>query len=177
MNTTSTATEAVSHEAQHDTSKGLSSREFLTFRLGREEYGIDILNVQEIRGYSPSTHMANTPAHVLGVVNLRGVIVPIVDLRMKFELEDVVYGDLTVTIVLNIGERVIGIVVDSVSDVIELQASQIQPAPAFSGGIGTDHITGIGTIKSGDEERMLILIDIDQLMSSADMGLVGSVEH
>ncbi|MBU0816117.1 MAG: chemotaxis protein CheW [Gammaproteobacteria bacterium] len=172
MHTTSTASEVSSPHARQAAGQGAGSREFLTFRLGREEYGIDILSVQEIRGYSTSTHMANTPAHVLGVVNLRGVIVSIVDLRMKFELEEVVYGDLTVTIVLNIGERVIGVVVDSVSDVIELQASQIQAAPAMSGGVGTDHVTGIGTIKQGDTERMLILMDIEKLMSSPEMGLV-----
>jgi len=148
------------------------SGEFLSFRLGNEEYGIDILRVQEIRGYSDPMHIANAPAFIKGIVNLRGVIVPIVDLRIKFGLSEVQYNDMTVTIVLNIGSRVIGMVVDSVSDVIELQAGDIKPAPEFSAAISTEHITGIGTIKSGDQERMLILLDIERLMSSTDMGLM-----
>jgi purine-binding chemotaxis protein CheW len=146
--------------------------EYLSFRLGTEEYGIDILKVQEIRGYDAPTRMANAPSFIKGVVNLRGVIVPIVDLRMKFGLSEVKYDGVTVTIVLNIGKRVIGVVVDSVSDVIALKPADIKPAPEFSDGLGTEHVTGIGTLKQGDEERMLILMDIEKLMSSADMGLI-----
>ena len=149
-----------------------SGREFLSFRLGGEEYGIDILKVQEIRGFEKPTRMANAPAYILGVLNLRGVIVPIIDLRIKFGLEEVKYDHLTVTIVLNIGRRVVGVVVDSVSDVIALPPAAIKPTPEFNGALSTEHIIGIGTIKDGEHERMLILMDIEQLMSSADMGLI-----
>lgn len=149
-----------------------AAAEYLSFRLGGEEYGIDILKVQEIRGYSEPTRIANSSEFIKGVVNLRGVIVPIVDLRIKFGLSEVNYNDLTVTIVLNIGSRVIGMVVDSVSDVIELQSKDIKPAPAFSAAMSTEHITGIGTVSNGDQQRMLILLDIEKLMGSSDMGLI-----
>jgi purine-binding chemotaxis protein CheW len=152
-----------------------SGGEYLSFRLGAEEYGIDILKVQEIRGYDEPTRMANAPSFIKGVVNLRGVIVPIVDLRIKFGLEEVRYDGVTVTIVLNIGQRVIGVVVDSVSDVIELQPDDIKPTPEFSGALATEHITGIGTLQHGEQARMLILMDIEKLMSSADMGLIPEV--
>ncbi len=150
-------------------------REYLSFRLGAEEYGIDILRVQEIRGYSEPTRIANAPAFIKGVQNLRGIIVPIVDLRTKFDMADVKYDSLTVTIVLNIGSRVMGVVVDSVSDVLELNPDQIKPAPEFNAAVDADFITGLGTVKTGTTERMLILLDIEQLMGSADMGLVADV--
>ncbi|STJ14558.1 chemotaxis protein [Escherichia coli] len=108
-----------------------SGQEFLVFTLGDEEYGIDILKVQEIRGYDQVTRIANTPAFIKGVTNLRGVIVPIVDLRIKFSQVDVDYNDNTVVIVLNLGQRVVGIVVDGVSDVLSLTAEQIRPAPGI----------------------------------------------
>jgi len=150
-------------------------REFLTFRLGAEEYGIDILTVQEIRGYDPVTRIANAPAFIKGVVNLRGVIVPIVDLRLKFNLGEARYDAFTVVIVLNVLDRVVGAVVDSVSDVLELAPEQIKPAPEFSAVLDTGYITGLGTIKASGEEgesRMLILVDIEKLMGSAEMALV-----
>jgi purine-binding chemotaxis protein CheW len=146
----------------------ISIREFLAFKLGQEEYGIDILRVQEIRSYEPPTRMANTPAFVKGVINLRGVIVPIVDMRIKFDLAQVNYDTFTVVIVLNIGTQVVGMVVDGVSDVITLTPEQLRPVPEFSSTIGTDHVLAIGSI--GD--RMLMLLDIEKLMSSAEMGLV-----
>jgi len=146
----------------------ISIREFLAFKLGREEYGIDILRVQEIRSYEQPTRMAHAPAFVKGVVNLRGVIVPIVDMRIKFELEQVSYDTFTVVIVLNIGTQVVGMVVDGVSDVITLQPEHLRPVPEFSSAIGSDHLLAIGSI--GD--RMLMLLDIEKLMTSADMGLV-----
>lgn len=150
-------------------------QEFLTFRLGAEEYGIDILKVQEIRGYDQVTRIANAPAFIKGVVNLRGVIVPIVDLRLKFNLGEARYDAFTVVIVLNVLGRVVGVVVDSVSDVLELNAGEIKPAPEFSSLLDASYITGLGTIKSGGEngeQRMLILIDIEKLMGGADMALV-----
>jgi purine-binding chemotaxis protein CheW len=127
-----------------------AGKEYLTFRLGTEEYGIDILKVQEIRGYEVSTKIANTPDFIKGVVNLRGVIVPIVDLRVKFGLASAAYDVSTVTIILNVLGRVVGAVVDSVSDVLELKAEQIKPAPAFNGTIDTGFITGIGSVRQGE---------------------------
>lgn len=157
---------AVSHAAMQG-----APLEVLSFKLGPEEYGIDILKVQEIRGYEPPTRIANAPGFMKGVVNLRGVIVPIVDMRMRFGLDDVKYDAFTVVIILNVVGRTVGIVVDSVSDVLELQPDQIKPAPAFNGNIAATHITGLGTVKTGDDERMLILLEIEAMMASADMGL------
>ncbi|ABD68671.1 CheW protein [Rhodoferax ferrireducens T118] len=142
--------------------------EFLAFKLGSEEYGIDILRVQEIRSYEVPTRMANAPTHVKGVINLRGVIVPILDLRMKFNLEQVNYDSFTVVIVLNLGARVVGMVVDGVSDVITLTPEQLRPVPEFSSAVSSDHLLAIGSVG----ERMLILLDIEKLMTSAEMGLV-----
>jgi purine-binding chemotaxis protein CheW len=153
----------------------LHPQEFLTFRLGTEEYGIDILKVQEIRGYDQVTRIANAPAFIKGVVNLRGVIVPIIDLRLKFNLGEAKYDAFTVVIVLNVLDRVVGVVVDSVSDVLELGAAEIKPAPEFSSMLDASYITGLGTIKpatEGGEARMLILVDIEKLLGSADMALV-----
>ena len=148
-----------------------AAREYLSFKLGAEEYGIDILRVQEIRGYEPPTRIANAPVHIKGVVNLRGVIVPIVDMRVRFRLEDVKYDSFTVVIILNIGGRTVGMVVDSVSDVLELGGDAIKPAPEFNGAIEASYITGLGTARHGDAERMLILMDIESLMKSPEMGL------
>ncbi|WP_422563890.1 chemotaxis protein CheW, partial [Ideonella sp.] len=134
-------------------------REYLSFKLGSEEYGIDILKVQEIRGYEPPTRIANAPHFIKGVVNLRGVIVPIVDMRLRFGLPDVQYNSFTVVIILNIAHRTVGMVVDSVSDVLELAHGQIKPAPEFNGAIDAAYITGLGTLRHGEEERMLILMD------------------
>ncbi len=142
--------------------------EFLTFRLGNEEYGIEILKVQEIRGYDAITQIANAPEFIKGVVNLRGIIVPIIDMRIKFRLGNVDYNQFTVVIILNVAGRIMGIVVDGVSDVIALSAEQIRPAPGLGSVIDTEHIIGLGTV----DERMLILIDIEKLMSSSDMGLI-----
>jgi purine-binding chemotaxis protein CheW len=145
-------------------------REFLAFKLGTEEYGIDILRVQEIRSYEEPTRIANAPAFIKGVVNLRGVIVPIIDMRMKFNLEQANYDDFTVVIVLNIGSRVVGMVVDAVSDVITLKPDQLRPVPEFNSSIASDHILAIGAV----ENRMLILVDIEKLMTSSEMGLIES---
>ncbi|WP_292914962.1 chemotaxis protein CheW [Nitrosomonas sp.] len=142
--------------------------EFLTFRLGSEEYGIEILKVQEIRGYDAITQIANAPDFIKGVVNLRGIIVPIIDMRIKFRLGSATYDQFTVVIILNVAGRVMGIVVDGVSDVINLQAEQIRPAPELGSVIDTEYITGLGTV----DERMLILIDIEKLMSCSDLGLI-----
>ena len=143
-------------------------REFLAFKLGAEEYGIDILRVQEIRSYERPTRIAGTPECVKGVINLRGVIVPIVDLRIKLRMDSVHYDAFTVVIVLNIGRRVMGMVVDAVSDVITLQSEQLRPPPPFSAGLAGHHLLALAAV----EQRMLILVDIDKLMSGADIGLV-----
>ncbi|MCA1920613.1 MULTISPECIES: chemotaxis protein CheW [Buttiauxella] len=145
-------------------------QEFLVFTLGDEEYGIDILKVQEIRGYDQVTRIANTPAFIKGVTNLRGVIVPILDLRIKFDQDGVEYNDNTVVIVLNFGQRVVGIVVDGVSDVLSLTAEQIRPAPEFAVTLSTEYLTGLGAL--GD--RMLILVNIEKLLNSEEMALVDS---
>jgi len=142
--------------------------EYLTFRLGAEEYGIDILRVQEIRSYEEPTRIANAPHFIKGVVNLRGVIVPVVDLRIKLGCDKVEYNGFTVVIVLNVHGRVVGAVVDSVSDVLELAGDVIKPAPEMNTSVDTSFITGIASVG----ERMLILMDIEALMSSADMGLM-----
>jgi purine-binding chemotaxis protein CheW len=143
-------------------------QEYLAFTLGKEEYGIDILKVQEIRGYEAVTRIANAPEFIKGVINLRGIIVPVVDMRIKFNLGEPTYDQFTVVIILNIGGRVVGMVVDSVSDVTTLTPEQIRPAPEMGTSFSTDFLIGLGTVG----ERMLILVDIDSLMSSPDMGLV-----
>lgn len=148
-----------------------AGNEFLAFTLGKEEYGIDILKVQEIRGYETVTRIANAPEFVKGVVNLRGIIVPIVDMRIKFNLGEPTYDQFTVVIILNIGGRVVGMVVDSVSDVITLSAEQVKPAPEMGTALNTDYLIGLGTL----DERMLILVDIDKLMSSSEMGLIEKI--
>ncbi|MEN3295250.1 MAG: purine-binding chemotaxis protein CheW [Burkholderiales bacterium] len=150
-----------------------NANEALAFTLGSEEYGINILKVQEIRGYDAVTRIANAPDFIKGVVNLRGIIVPIVDMRIKFNLGTPTYDQFTVVIILNIGDRVVGMVVDSVSDVITLTADQIKPAPEMGTALNTDYLIGLGTI----DERMLILVDIDKLMSSDEMGLIDSLRH
>ncbi|MEK7810852.1 MAG: chemotaxis protein CheW [Pseudomonadota bacterium] len=150
---------------------GLANNEFLTFTLGKEEYGLDILKVQEIRGYDAVTTIANTPDFIKGVINLRGTIVPIVDLRIKFKMSSVEYDQFTVVIILNLGKRVVGIVVDSVSDVLTLNPDQIHPAPNLSAALDTRYIIGLGTVG----EHMLILVDIEKLMSSTEMALTDEV--
>jgi len=150
--------------------------EVLAYKVGREEYAIDILKVQEIRGYESPTRIANAPACVMGVVNLRGVIVPIVDLRIRLGVEDVRYDELTVVIILDVAHRVVGMVVDSVSDVLALRASQVRPAPAFNSMVDAGHVTGLASLGEGCDARMLILIDIERLMSGTDMGLAAASE-
>ena len=168
MNTMTDAAVVARHEAAN-TAQHVGG-EFLTFRLGGEEYGIDILKVQEIRSYEPPTRIANAPAFIKGVVNLRGVIVPIVDLRLRLGCESAEYSALTVVIVLNVKGRVVGAVVDSVSDVLELAKEAIRPAPEMASAVDASFITGIGSVG----ERMLILMDIEGLMASEEMGLISA---
>jgi purine-binding chemotaxis protein CheW len=142
-------------------------REFLAFKLGAEEYGIDILRVQEIRSYEKPTRIANAPDFVKGVINLRGVIVPIVDLRLKLKLAQAPYDPFTVVVVLNIGTRIIGMVVDAVSDVITLAPEQLRPVPELDAPLAGEHLLAIGAV----DDRMLILVDIAKLLSGAEVGL------
>ena len=157
-NTTSTAA----------SEEGGYAQEYLTFTLGPEEYAIDILKVQEIRGYENPTTIANSPEFIKGVINLRGIIVPIVDMRIKFGVGKAEYTPFTVVIILSIGGRVVGIVVDGVSDVTSLRSDQVRPAPEFASTVDTRYIKGLGTIS----ERMLIVVDIEKLMLSGEMALV-----
>ncbi|MDA3921260.1 MAG: chemotaxis protein CheW [Salinisphaera sp.] len=147
-------------------------REVLVFALGDEEYAVDILKVQEIRSYAGVTRIANVPPFIKGVTNLRGQIVPIVDLRLKFGLGTADYTEHTVVIVLNIGQRVVGAVVDGVSDVIGLSAEQIKAAPDFGTPLATEYLMGLASV----EDRMLILIDVDAMMTSREMALVDRAE-
>lgn len=151
-----------------DSGSDSRTRELLAFRLGSEEYGIDILKVQEIRSAGPITEIANTPPFIRGVIDLRGVIVPIVDLRIKFGLPNASYDQFTVFIILNVGARIIGAVVDSVSDVISVAPEQIKAVPEFSSTIDTQFIDGMATI----DDRMIILVEIERLMLSPGMRLV-----
>ena len=144
-----------------------TSSEFLTFVLGHEEYGVDILMVQEIRSYEGVTRLPEAPDYIKGVINLRGTIVPVIDMRLKFHLA-AEYSALTVMIVLSVADRVVGMVVDSVSDVVRLGSEQVRAVPELGATIDRQFLTGIGTL----DERMLILLDIERLMVSAEMGLV-----
>lgn len=145
-----------------------ATSEYLTFTLGNEEYGLDILKVQEIRGYDAVTQIANAPASIKGVINLRGVIVPIVDMRIKFNVGDPTYNEFTVVIIMNVLNRVIGMVVDGVSDVVALSPEEIKPTPEMGAALNTDYITGLGTVNN----QMLILVDIERLMSSEEMQIM-----
>ena len=158
---------AIANNAQSVINATGSPLEFLSFTLGKEEYGISIQKVQELRGYDTVTRIANAPEFVKGVVNLRGIIVPIIDMRIKFKLGTPSYDQFTVVVILNLENHVVGMVVDSVSDVITLTPEQIKPPPEMNSVLANDYLLGLGTV----DERMLILIDIEKLMSGADMGL------
>ncbi|CAN7529997.1 chemotaxis protein CheW [Massilia sp. LjRoot122] len=155
-----------------DSQNTTQDKEVLSFRLAKEEYAISILKVQEIRGYEEPTLLPSAPACIKGIMNLRGSIVPIVDMRILFNLGEPVYDQFTVVIVLNIKNHVIGMVVDSVSDVVTLSDDQMRPAPEMGSTADGDYITGLGTVG----ERMLIVLDIDQLMSSEKLGLINGVQ-
>lgn len=142
--------------------------ELLTFRLGDEQYGIDILKVQEIRRYESVTRIANAPDFVKGVINMRGTIVPILDLRIRFRFPEVVYDEFTVVVILNVDNRIIGIVVDAVSDVISLAADEIREAPEFGSQLDTDYLAGLASVG----QRMLIIVDIEALVRAPALGLV-----
>lgn len=141
--------------------------QYLTLRLGGEDYAIDIMRVQEIRSYEEPTRMANSPSFIKGVINLRGVIVPIVDLRMKLSISEVDYNEFTVVIILKIKGVVTGAVVDAVSDVVTLDAQMIKPAPQFESTVDSRFILGIANVG----ERMLIVMNMETLLSNTEMGM------
>jgi len=136
--------------------------QYLTFVLGAEQYGVEILKVQEIKGYSAITPIPNTPSHIKGVINLRGTVVPVVDLRAKFSLESAEYNKFTVIIVVTVGEKVIGMLVDAVSDVLDIPASEFRAAPDLGNREDTRFISGMASLG----ERMTVLLDIDRLLSA-----------
>jgi len=142
--------------------------QYLSFTLGAEQYGVDILKVQEIRDYGAVTRVPDAPDYIKGVINLRGTIIPVMDLRLKLNMCDAHYDDFTVMIVLNLATRVIGVVVDGVSDVIEIKADDILPPPEFGVAVDTRAISGISTI----DGRMVMLLDIDALIETSDLGAV-----
>ncbi|MES2825749.1 MAG: chemotaxis protein CheW [Pseudomonadota bacterium] len=148
-------------------------QEFLTFSLGDENYALDILAVKEIRGYESVTKIANAPPFIKGVINLRGDIVPIVDLRIKFNVGAATYDEFTIVIVLHIANRIVGIVVDGVSDVVSLNKNQLRPAPDFGVSFDSHYLLGLATIN----EQMIILVDINELISSEEMGLFSETQR
>ena len=166
MDNTPTQTLATSGAAQTASTR-VAAGEYLTLRLGAEEYAIDILRVQEIRSYEQPVHMVNSPSFIKGVINLRGVIVPIVDLRLKLSMPSAEYTDFTVVIILNIRGTLVGAVVDGVSDVVTLDAKVVRPAPQFESAIDARFILGLANL----DERMLVVIDMDALLSNAEMGM------
>lgn len=143
-------------------------REILVFALGGEEYGVDILKVQEIRGYDKVTAIPGAPGFLKGIVNLRGVIVPVIDLRVKFGLADPTYDSTTVMIVLRVAQRVVGVVVDAVSDVIGLAAAEVKPAPGLGSIVDSSYLAGLAT----REDRMILLLDIERFLSSGELQLL-----
>jgi len=147
------------------------SREVLVFVLGREEYGVDILKVQEIRGYGKVTPIPGAPDYLKGVFNLRGIIVPVIDMRLKFGLKEATYDSLTVVIILRIGPRVIGVVVDGVSDVIDLAEKDVKAAPALGSVVDQVFLAGVAT----KDDRMVLLLDIEKFLSSSDLNLLAQV--
>lgn len=150
---------------------GNSLNQMLTFMLGDETYGVDILRVQEIRGWSPVTRIPQSPSHVLGVLNLRGSIVPVVDLRMRLSLDRAEYTAITVIIVLSVdsghGRRDFGVVVDGVSDVVNVQTADVKPPPELGAGVKTDYIQGLTTVA----DHMVMLLDIDRLIGTDIIGI------
>ncbi len=153
------------------------SNQYLTFILGKEEYGIDILRVQEIKGWNAVTTIPNTPEYIKGVINLRGTIVPIIDLREKLLLGNKKYGPTTVVIVLKVesekGTRIVGIVVDAVSDVYSIGVDDLKSAPDFGGVISTEFVRGLATV----EEKMVILLNIDELLNVGVLNAINNEAH
>ncbi len=151
--------------------------QYLTFILAGEEYGVDILRVQEIRGWERATRLPNTPAFVKGVINLRGTIVPIIDLRERFGLESAEYGRTTVVVVLRVQRgnksRVMGVVVDAVSDVYNLPEAEIKETPEFGTSMEAQFAKGLATV----DQKMIILLDIDRLINERELSTLDAPTH
>lgn len=141
------------------------ANEYLAFTLGDQEYGVDILKVQEIRGRDPIVHLPDTPNYILGVTNLRGLVVPVIDLRIKFKLADVEYRSTTVTIILTLADQTVGIVVDTVSDVIELTPSQFKPTTQFDRTFNARQLIGMGVV----DKRMLVLLNMEAVVLDQEL--------
>jgi purine-binding chemotaxis protein CheW len=148
-----------------------TAREVLVFVLGAEEYGVDILKVQEIRGYEKVTPIPSAPAFLKGVVNLRGIIVPVIDLRIKFGMADPRYDSFTVVVILRLEGRVIGVVVDGVSDVVQLLEADVKAAPNLGSVVDGTFLAGLAV----KDDRMILLLDIEKLLSSGELDLVSRV--
>jgi purine-binding chemotaxis protein CheW len=157
MQTLGTAAGQVSNNEQ--------ANQYLTFTLGAEEYGIEILKVQEIKGYSAITHIPNAPPHVKGVMNLRGTVIPVVDLRRKFSMEMVEFNKFSVIIVVMVGEKVAGLVVDAVSDVLDIDSASVRPAPDFGSRADTRFIRGVASMG----EKLVVLLDVDRLVTEEEV--------
>jgi purine-binding chemotaxis protein CheW len=164
-------------EYQFGLTENLGANQFLTFMLAGEEYGLDILRVQEIKGWDSVAAIPNTPAYIKGVFNLRGTIVPIIDLRERFGLEKLSYGPTTVVIILNVRRenrtRIMGMVVDAVSDVYSLVDDQIKPPPELGSAIDTQFVKGLATV----DQKLVILLDMDLLFNSGDLAIVDSLSQ
>ena len=160
----------ITEQKQDADSQNSTTHEYLTFILGDEHYGLDIMKVREIRGYEPVTKIANAPPFIKGVLNLRGDIVPIVDLRLKFAVGEASYNEFTIVIMLHINDRIVGIVVDAVSDVINMKASEIKPPPEFGVAFDSQYLYGLAPVN----EQMIILLNIEKLISSQELGLFDS---
>lgn len=157
---------------------GAEGQQFLTFMLAGEEYGVDILRVQEIKGWDSVTKIPNTPDYIRGVINLRGTIVPIIDMRLRFNLEQLEYGATTVVIVVKVlsdsgKSRTMGIIVDGVSDVYNIAEEEVKPAPDFGTAVDTNFVKGLTTVN----EKMVILLDIDHMCNSAELKVIDSVSE
>lgn len=150
-----------------ETGASADTNQFLTFSLGEEEYGVDILKVQEIKGYVPTTRIPNAPSEIKGVLNLRGTIVPIVDLRCKFGLEAVEYDQFTAIVVVVVQNRVMGMIVDSVSEVMNIPTCDIQPPPDFGSSMSTSALRGMAKVG----EKLIILLDIDIVLLGESAGM------
>ncbi len=148
-----------------------TGRQFLSFMLGDESYGVDILRVQEIKGYTAVTHIPNTPAFIKGVLNLRGTIVPIIDLRTKFGMPSAEPTPFTVIVVVVVRDKVMGLVVDSVSDVLDIDPKEVQPAPQFGGNVDTSFLQSMA--KVGD--RLVAMLDIDRVLADQDVAQAAAV--
>ena len=144
--------------------------QYLTFVLGQEQYGIEILRVQEIKGYSAPMQLPNMPPHIKGVMNLRGTVVPVLDLRIKFGMPEAEYDGFTVVIVVKVAERTVGLIVDAVSDVLNVDPSETVPAPEMGAGVDTSYLTGLA--KSPD--RLIALLALDRVVDAPQLEQVAA---